>query len=150
MFNAVKNNLQVDVAVCTAAVSDFKPSKFKKNKIKKNQVEENLTLNSTVDILDFIGKNNHFRPKLVIGFSAETEKVIQNSKSKLKNKNADWIIANDVSKKDIAFNKDYNEVTIIRSDGKNILIKKNKKSFIASIISGKIVKELLIDDKSLN
>ncbi len=150
MFNAVKNNLRVDVAVCTAAVSDFKPSKFKKNKIKKNQVEKNLTLNSTVDILDFIGKNNHFRPKLVIGFSAETEKVIQNSKNKLKNKNADWIIANDVSKKDIGFNKDHNEVTIIRSDGKTTLIKKNKKSFIASIISEKIVKELLIDDKSLN
>ena len=68
----------------------------------------------------------------------------------LKNKNADWIIANDVSKKDIGFNKDYNAVTIIRSDGKISQIKKNKKSFIASIISGEIIKKLLINDKSLN
>ena len=62
---------------------------------------------NTVDILNYIGKNNRHRPKLVIGFSAETENLIQNSKNKLKNKNADWIIANDVSKKDIGFNKDY-------------------------------------------
>ena len=75
---------------------------------------------------------------------------MQNSKIKLKNKNADWIIANDVSKKDIGFNKDFNEVTIIRSDGKIVQIKKNKKSFIASIISEKIISELLINDKSLN
>ena len=137
-------------AVCTAAVSDFKPSNFQKNKIKKNKIKENLVLNKTVDILDYIGKNNFHRPKLVIGFSAETEKLIQNAKGKLKNKNADWIIANDVSKKNIGFNKDYNEVTVIQSNGKISQIKKNKKSFIASVISGRIMHELLINDKSLN
>ena len=150
MFNAVKKNLPVDVAVCTAAVSDFKPSLYQKNKIKKNNTKETINLDETVDILNYISKNNQNRPKLVIGFSAETEKLLQNSKIKLKNKNADWIIANDVSKKDIGFNKDYNAVTIIRSDGKISHIKKNKKSFIASIISGEIVKKLLINDKSLN
>ena len=150
MFNAVKKNLPVDVAVCTAAVSDFKPSILHKNKIKKNKEKENIELNNTIDILNYIGKNNQHRPKLVIGFSAETEKLLQNSRTKLKNKNADWIIANDVSKKDIGFNKDYNAVTIIRSNGKISQIKKNKKSFIASIISEEIVKNLLINDKSLN
>ncbi len=150
MFSAVKKNLPVDVAVCTAAVSDFKPSIFQKNKIKKNKAKERIDLNGTIDILNYLGKNNQNRPKLVIGFSAETEKLLQNSKSKLKNKNADWIIANDVSKKDIGFNKDYNAVTIIRSDGKISQIKKNKKSFIASIISGEIIKKLLINDTSLN
>ena len=150
MFSAVKKNLPVDVVVCTAAVSDFKPSKFQLNKIKKNQAKERIDLDGTIDILNYLGKNNQHRPKLVIGFSAETEKLLQNSKSKLKNKNADWIIANDVSKKDIGFNKDYNAVTIIRSDGKISQIKKNKKSFIASIISGEIIKKLLINDKSLN
>ena len=150
MFKAVKKNLPVDVAVCTAAVSDYKPSIFQKNKIKKNNKRGNLVLDSTIDILDYIGKNNRYRPKLVIGFSAETEKLMQNSKNKLKNKNADWIIANDVSKKDIGFNKDYNAVTIIRSDGKISQIKKNKKSFIASIISGEIIRKLLINDTSLN
>ena len=150
MFNAVKKCLPVDVAICTAAVSDFKPSAFQKNKIKKKEMRENLILNSTVDILNYLGKNNQNRPKLVIGFSAETEKLLQNSKNKLKNKNADWIIANDVSKGDIGFNKDYNEVTIIRSDGRISQIKKNKKSFIASVISGKVIDELLSNDKSLN
>ncbi len=150
MFKAVKKNLPVDVAVCTAAVSDYKPLIFHKNKIKKNKMKESLVLDNTVDILNYLGKNNQYRPKLVVGFSAETEKLLQNSKNKLKNKNADWIIANDVSKKDIGFNKDFNEVTIIRSDGKVFQIKKNKKSFIASIISEKIINELLINDKSLN
>jgi len=150
MFNAVKKSLPVDVAVCTAAVSDFKPSTFRKNKIKKNKSKERIDLDGTIDILNYIGKNNQYRPKLVIGFSAETEKLLHNSKIKLKNKNADWIIANDVSKKDIGFNKDYNAVTIIRSDGKVSQIKKNKKSFIASIISGEIIKNLLINDNSLN
>ena len=150
MFKAVKKNLPVDVAVCTAAVSDYKPLIFQKNKIKKNNRKESLVLDNTVDILDYLGKNNRYRPKLVVGFSAETEKILQNSKNKLKNKNADWIIANDVSKKDIGFNKDFNEVTIIRSDGKISQIKKNKKSFIASVISEKIINELLMNDKNFN
>ena len=96
MFKKVKNNLPVDVVVCTAAVSDFKPLSSKENKIKKKaNKKENIIFENTVDILNYIGKNNRFRPKLVIGFSAETENLIKNSKSKLKNKNADWIIAND-------------------------------------------------------
>ena len=94
-------------------------------------------------------ENNLYRPRIVIGFSAETEKLTK-FKNKIKNKNTDWIIANDVSKKDIGFNKDYNAVTIIRSDGKITQIKKNKKSFIASIISSEIINKLLINDKSLN
>ena len=55
-----------------------------------------------------------------------------------------------VSKKDIGFNKDYNEVSIIEANGKISKIKKNKKSFIASVISGKIINSLLINDKNLN
>ena len=150
MFKAVKNSLPVDVAVCTAAVSDFKPTIVKKNKIKKSDKKENILLDKTVDILNYLGKNNYHRPKLVVGFSAETENLMKNSRNKLKNKNADWIIANDVSMKNIGFNKDHNEVTIIEANGKIFKIKKNKKSFIASIISDKIINNLLINDKNLN
>ena len=150
MLRVVKKNLSVDIAVCTAAVSDYKPSLFQKNKIKKIEKKQNFFVEQTVDILDFISKNNTHRPKLVIGFSAETQKLLHNSKSKLKEKNADWIIANDVSKKDIGFNKDYNEVTIIESSGKISKIKKNRKSFIASVISERIINQLLINDKNLN
>ena len=150
MFKAVKKMLPVDVAVCTAAVSDFKPSIFQNKKMKKNKKIGTISIENTIDILNYIGKNNQHRPKLVVGFSAETENILQNSKNKLKNKNADWIIANDVSKKDIGFNKDLNEVTIIESNGKISQIKKSQKSFIASVISEKIINELLINDKSLN
>ena len=150
MLKAVKNCLPVDVAVCTAAVSDFKPIIIKKNKIKKSNKKESILLDKTVDILNYLGKNNYHRPKLVVGFSAETENLMKNSRDKLKNKNADWIIANDVSMKNIGFNKDHNEVTIIEANGKILKIKKNKKSFIASIISDKIINNLLINDKNLN
>ena len=148
MFSAVKKNLPVDVAVCTAAVSDFKPSKFQRIKWKK-QAKQKIDLNETIDILDYLGKNNQFRPRLVIGFSAETEKLLQNSKSKLKAKNADWIIANDVSKKTLVLIR---IIMLLRLYA--LMVKshklKNKKSFIASIISGEIIKKLLINDKSLN
>ena len=150
MFKAVRKSLPVDVAVCTAAVTDFKPTSINSNKLKKDDFIKKLELNSTVDILNYLGKNNRHRPKLVVGFSAETQNLIQNSKIKLKNKNADWIIANDVSKKDIGFNNDYNAVTIIDSIGKTLQIKKNKKNFIASIIAEKIINNLLIKDKNLN
>ena len=94
MFNAVKKNLPVDVAVCTAAVSDFKPSTFQKNKIKKNQLKEKIDLNGTIDILNYLGKNNQHRPKLVIGFSAETENLTKNSQKKFLRKGCDMLIAN--------------------------------------------------------
>tara|TARA_A100001015_G_scaffold321551_1_gene452916 strand:+ start:4851 stop:6077 length:1227 start_codon:yes stop_codon:yes gene_type:complete len=150
MFKAVKKNLPTDVAIFTAAVTDFKPTKYEKNKIKKESFQENLRIKKTEDILDYVGKNNLYRPKLVIGFSAETENLIRNSKIKLRNKNSDWIIANDVSKKDTGINKEYNEVKIIESNGKIFKINKNKKSFIASVIADRIVKKLLVHDKNLN
>ncbi len=150
MFAAVKKTLPVDVAVCTAAVADFKPVVFQKNKIKKNNFKEQLVLQNTVDILNYLGKNNRHRPKLVVGFSAETKNILYNSKNKLKNKNIDWIVANDVSKKDIGFNKEYNEVSIIETNGKILKIKKNTKKFIASVLAEKIINNLLSNDKNIN
>ena len=100
MFSEVKKSLPVDVAICAAAVSDFKPFKKNKKKLKKNgnnlrfiEIEKNK------DIIEYLGKNNKFRPKLVVGFSAETENLNKNSILKLKRKNCDLIVANDVSKK---------------------------------------------------
>ncbi len=150
MLKAVKKYLPTDVAVCTAAVSDFKPQKKQKSKIKKVNTFKNLILEKTDDILDFLGKNNMYRPKLVVGFSAETENLIANSKIKMKNKNSDIMIANDVSRKDIGFDSDFNEVTMIDSNGKTFKIKKNKKSFIGSVIADHIISRLLLNDKNLN
>ena len=125
MFKATQKNLPTDIAIFSAAVADFKIDKKNKDKIKKR---ENLTINleKNVDILNYVSNHNSMRPKLVIGFAAETNNLDKNASSKLANKNCDWIIANDVSKKDSGFNSDYNEVTIHYKDSKN---KKEKLSF---------------------
>ena len=151
MMTRVKESLHVDIAVCAAAVSDFKPLNKNKNEIKKNFSRESfLELKKNDDILEFLGKNNKSRPTVVVGFSAETENIIQNSIIKLKKKYCDLIIANDISKKNIGFNVDYNSVSIINKKGDVQTIPRNKKSFIASIIAKKIVNEFLIDDRNIN
>ena len=151
MFEQVKKILPVDIAICSAAVSDMKPSIINKTKLKKNLYDtKNIKLSENPDILDFLGKTNKDRPKLVVGFSAETENIIKNSEKKLKNKHCDYIIANDVTKKEIGFNSDYNEVTIIDKFGGKTKIKKNKKSYIASLIAETIINKLLADVKNFN
>ena len=151
MLYEVKKCLPVDVAICAAAVSDFKPTNKSKNKIKKEQnVIKSINLSKNKDILEFLSKNNKYRPKLVIGFSAETEEINKNSIIKMKKKNCDLIIANDVSKKSKGFNSDYNEVTIIDSNENTKIIKKNKKSYIANKIAEVVLDKLLVDDRNIN
>jgi phosphopantothenoylcysteine decarboxylase / phosphopantothenate---cysteine ligase len=151
MMYEVKKSLPVDIAVCAAAVSDFRPKNKSKNKIKKtNDNLSKIDLEKNADILDFLSKNNKARPKIVVGFSAETENVIHNSKIKIKEKYCDLIIANDVSKKDSGFNSDYNKISIIDRNGKVKSMPKNKKSFIASTIAKIILDKLLMNDKNIN
>jgi len=151
MFAAVRRILPVNIAVCTAAVSDFKPKFFIKNKIKKNSALLNsIITEKNTDILEYLGKSNKNKPDLLIGFSAETENLLKNSENKLKDKHCDLIVANNVSKKDIGFNKDFNKVTLIYSSGKIEEIKKNKKSYIATLLVNKIVNKFLINDKNFS
>jgi phosphopantothenoylcysteine decarboxylase / phosphopantothenate---cysteine ligase len=151
MMNEVKKSLPVDIAVCAAAVSDFKPLIASKNKIKKNSLKLNsVNLEKNSDILSYLSKNNKARPKIVVGFSAETENLIKNSKLKIKEKYCDLIIANDVSKKNSGFNSDYNQVSIIDKEGKIETIPKNKKSFIAEKIAKIILDKFLMNDKNIN
>jgi phosphopantothenoylcysteine decarboxylase/phosphopantothenate--cysteine ligase len=151
MMNAVQKLLPVDIAVCAAAVSDFKPKNQQKQKIKKNNKNfNNLDLVRNKDILEYLGKNNKLRPKMLVGFSAETENLIENSIKKLNHKYCDIIIANDVSKKETGFNVDFNKVLIIEKSGKIENLPKNKKSFIASKIAKKIIDKFLINDKNTN
>ena len=141
MYEETKKNLPADIAVCAAAVGDFKISKFQKNKIKK-QDKINLELKKNRDILNYLSTHNSLRPKLVIGFAAETNNIIENAKAKISEKHCDWIIANDVSKSEIGFDSDFNEVSIIYKDKnkKNELISKRKKSEIAEEITKRILK----------
>ena len=151
MMSEVKKSLPVDIAVCAAAVTDFKPINKSKNKIKKNNENFNrINLEKNADILNYLSKNNQERPKIVVGFSAETENVIQNSKLKIKEKYCDLIIANDVSKKDSGFNSEYNKVSIIDKKGKIKSIPRNKKSFIANTIARIILDKILMNDKNIN
>ena len=149
MLEEVKKNLPVDIAICAAAVADFKPSKKNKNKLKKNQnIFKSINLENNQDILEYLGKNNKNRPRIVVGFSAETENLNRNATIKLREKNCDLIIANDVSKKDSGFNSDYNRVSIIDGNGNIKVLKRNKKSFIASKIAEVVLDKLLIDDRN--
>ena len=151
MMNVVQKLLPVDIAICTAAVSDFKPKIKSKQKIKKDKKKFlSLDLEKNKDILEYLGKNNKLRPKILVGFSAETEQLIENSIKKLNNKYCDMIIANDVSKKEIGFNVDYNKVSIIEKNGKVENLPINKKSYIASRIAIKIIDKFLINDKNTN
>ena len=150
MFDAVKRTLPTDIAVCSAAVSDFKPLTRKKEKIKKKLKLEEIKLEHNPDILEFLGKNNRYKPKLLVGFSAETENIINNSMEKMQNKLCDIMVANDVSKKGVGFNADFNEVIIIDKKGNTEKVKKSSKKFIASIVARKIMNSFLDIKKNLN
>ena len=143
MFKATLKSLPTDVAIFSAAVADFKVNKQSADKIKKQQ---NLVINleKNIDILNYVSNHNSMRPKLVIGFSAETNDLNKNAKTKLLNKNCDWIIANDVSKKDSGFDSDYNEVTVHYKNPKD---KKEKfslkrKSEISEQIVDRIISQI--------
>ena len=143
MFKATQKNLPTDIAVFSAAVADFKINKKSRDKIKK-QENLNINLEQNIDILNYVSNHNSMRPKLVIGFAAETSNLDKNAISKLKNKNCDWIVANDVSKKNIGFESDYNEVTIhykITPNKKEKLSLK-KKSEISEEIVDRIVNQI--------
>jgi len=143
MFKATQQNLPTDIAIFSAAVADFKINKKKHDKIKK---QENLVINleKNIDILNYVSNHNSMRPNLVIGFAAETNNLDRNAISKLANKNCDWIIANDVSKKESGFNSDFNEVTIYYKDHKNKKEKLSlkKKSEISEEIVDRIVAQI--------
>ncbi len=143
MFKATQKNLPTDIAIFAAAVADYKISKKSNNKIKKKE-SLNINLEKNIDILNFVSNHNSMRPKLVIGFAAETNDLDKNAIAKLINKNCDWILANDVSQKDRGFNSDYNEVTIHYKDSKNKKEKLffKKKSEISEEIVDRIVAQI--------
>ena len=150
MFEAVKECLPVDIAIFSAAVADFRTER-KNLKIKKNNNELNIKLEENIDILKFVSTHNSLRPKLVIGFAAETDNLIKSAQIKLKQKHCDWIIANDVSDPSIGFNSMNNEVSIIQKSNKIQKITKRDKSEIASILVQKIIKTFTINEnQSLN
>ena len=143
MFKEAQKNLPADVAIFSAAVSDFKVKKQNDQKIKKEEYI-NLNLEKNIDILNYVSNHNSLRPKLVIGFAAETNNIENNAKRKMMEKNCDWIIANDVSNKSIGFDSDFNEVVIFYKNKKINDEKLNlkKKSEISDEIVERIIDQL--------
>jgi len=141
MFSAVLDSLPTDVAIFSAAVSDFKIKNKEKYKIKKKESMD-LSLEKNIDILSHISKHNSLRPKMVIGFAAETNNLNEYAKKKLSEKNCDWVIANDVSNPTIGFGSDFNEVSIFYKNMKYEKLPKMKKSLLADNIVKKVISHL--------
>jgi phosphopantothenoylcysteine decarboxylase/phosphopantothenate--cysteine ligase len=141
MFQATLNNLPSDVAIFSAAVGDYKVKKISNIKIKRQNKFE-LELEKNVDILNYVSNHNSLRPKLVIGFAAETNNLEDYAKKKLNEKNCDWIIANDVSNKKIGFDSDFNEVSIFYRNKRIDKLKYKPKSEISDELVEKIINHL--------
>ena len=138
MYKKTMELLPCDLAIFTAAVSDFKIKKFNKEKIKKNK-DQSFDLDLNPDILELVSKSNK-KPKIVVGFAAESENLFDNARSKLEKKGCDLIVANDVSNNEIGFESDFNEVHLFYKD-KNIDDEKIPKNF-KSVIADELIKKI--------
>jgi len=138
MYEKTMELLPCDLAIFTAAVSDFKVKKFNKEKIKKNK-DQSFDLDLNPDILELVSKSNT-KPKIVVGFAAESENLFDNARSKLEKKGCDLIVANDVSNNEIGFESDFNEVHLFYKD-KNIDDEKIPKNF-KSVIADELIKKI--------
>lgn len=133
MLRECKKSLPADVAVFAAAVADWKIKIPAKNKMKKQPgaEEQEIKLVQNTDILKTIASGKP-RPKLVVGFAAETDNLLSNAKKKLQEKQCDWIIANDISKG--VFGSDDNEVTFISKDRNEKWPKQNKSGIANKLV----------------
>ena len=142
MNDAVKKAGPFDIAVCAAAVGDWRPKEKAQKKIKKTSIKKPLILEliENPDILKniCISKN---RPRLVIGFAAETDSLLTNAREKLKTKGCDWIIANKVNAWSNNMGGEQNEVVIIKNN-EEIKLEKQSKERIAKLICEKILEEV--------
>jgi phosphopantothenoylcysteine decarboxylase/phosphopantothenate--cysteine ligase len=129
MLEAVQRHVRnCDILVMCAAVADYKPAKVSKNKIKKHSENVSLELVPTRDILSSLPKDRQY---LVVGFAAETENVEANAQKKLREKNCDIVVANDVSRAESGMESDQNEVEILFRDGETKTISRASKKIIS-------------------
>jgi phosphopantothenoylcysteine decarboxylase/phosphopantothenate--cysteine ligase len=131
MFEAVHRHAdKCDICVLCAAVADYKPANVSSIKIKKREAKFSLELIPTRDILDSLGHKQD-RQFVLVGFAAETDHVEQNAAKKLRAKNCDIIVANDVSGADSGMESDGNEVIILFRNGEKTKISRAPKKNIA-------------------
>jgi phosphopantothenoylcysteine decarboxylase/phosphopantothenate--cysteine ligase len=126
------------VAILAAAVVDYRPVEKHPQKIKKSEVSLTISLESTADILAEIAKSKGDR--IVVGFAAETEHVAENARKKLTSKNADLIVANDVTAEGAGFDSDTNVVTLFARDGRDLALPKMSKREVAQRILDEVLR----------
>jgi len=144
MLNAVQESLPFDSGIFTAAVSDWKIENPTKSKIKKKE-SDNLPILKLVenpDLLAIISQMQAGRPKLVIGFAAETDDLLENAILKRKRKGCDWILMNDVSPETGIMGGNENDITLISDKGIEDWPRMSKRS-VAKLLVEKIVDELV-------
>jgi phosphopantothenoylcysteine decarboxylase/phosphopantothenate--cysteine ligase len=117
MLAAVERSLPADVAVFAAAVADWRVADAGAQKIKKNGASPKLLLVENPDILASVAQRTSGRPRLVIGFAAETDQVVEYARAKLRKKGCDWIVANDVSPATGVMGGDRNTVHLVTGNG---------------------------------
>ncbi|CAG0907152.1 unnamed protein product, partial [Cyprideis torosa] len=135
MLQACQSALPADIAICAAAVSDWRVKDASEQKIKKTADKKppSLELVENPDILKTISNDKNNRPALVIGFAAETENLIDNARKKLKTKNCDWIIANNVVESD-SFGNNKNQVVVIKNKSQKELPIADKTTIARDIV----------------
>jgi phosphopantothenoylcysteine decarboxylase/phosphopantothenate--cysteine ligase len=139
MHRAVQGKfLESSIAIFAAAVADYRPVQSFDQKIKRDKKPLTLSLEATPDILASVAKNKGDR--LVVGFAAETERVAENARKKLTAKNADMIVANDVTAEGAGFDHDTNVVTLFARDGRDLPLPRMSKTEVAQRILDEVVR----------
>jgi len=131
-----KNFARADIVLMAAAVSDFRFARISSQKTKKDKLGEKIEIIPTSDILEKLSRKKG--KKFLVGFAAETEKVVKNALMKMQKKNLDLVVANNVSGEEIGFESDFNQVSLITPEGETIHTEKKSKLEISRIILDKI------------
>ncbi|ASW42973.1 bifunctional phosphopantothenoylcysteine decarboxylase/phosphopantothenate--cysteine ligase CoaBC [Clostridium isatidis] len=121
-----------DIVIKAAAVADYKIKNYSIEKIKKTEEDLTLTFERDNDILKILGEKK--TNQILVGFAAESNNIVENAKRKIKDKNLDYIVANDITSADTGFGSDNNKVIIISKDGEEIYLDKMSKKEVASRI----------------
>lgn len=128
-----------DIVIKSAAVADYKPKEYSKEKIKKGEGDLNICLTRDNDILKSLGEiKTH---QVLVGFAAESNNVLENAERKLKNKNLDFIVANDITSSDTGFGSEDNKVVILSKNNEKLELEKMSKKEVASNIFDMILEK---------
>jgi phosphopantothenoylcysteine decarboxylase/phosphopantothenate--cysteine ligase len=139
MLRAVSENFEkATIAIFAAAVADYRPAKSFDQKIKREKEAVTISLEPNPDIIATVARNKGNR--LIVGFAAETERVAENARKKLTAKNADIIVANDVTAEGAGFDVDTNVVTLFSRDGRDVALPRMSKSEVAQRILDEVVR----------